>query len=602
MSALPRWDVSDLHSGVASRSFTDAMERFGADLARLEATFDELDIRAPGEHAPDPDRAAAIAERVVPALNDVMAQRRVLGAFVHAGVSTDSYDDASQAANGRLTMVSSRLTPLHARLAEWVAGVGVDALVAGSEQAAAHHGPLRHMELRSRHQMPEALEALHAELAPTGASAWARLHADVTSQLSAEVALPDGARRLPMAAIRGLATSPDPAVRRAAYDAERAAWPSVGTACAAALNAVKGEANVLDRRRGWPSPLDASLFANRVSRPTFEAMRAAVVASLPDFRRWLRCKARLHGHDGGLPWWDLAAPLPFPDASVSWDDGIAIVRDAFGSYGPSLERLVDRAIEGRWIDAEPRDGKRGGAFCMAVEGDRSLVFLNWSDSLDSTQTTAHELGHAYHNAQLAERTPLQRMLPMALAETASIFCETLVVERGLEQRRGSDRLQLLDVDLIGSCMVVVDIESRFRFETELFSRRRTSTLAARELDDMMLAAQAEAYGDGLDLSTAHPQMWAVKPHYYGQHFYNWPYTYGLLFGLGLFAEYRRDPERFRTGYDELLSLAGMADAEELGRRFGIDVTSEAFWIASLDVIRRRIDDYEVLAHDHGAGR
>jgi oligoendopeptidase F len=223
------------------------------------------------------------------------------------------------------------------------------------------------------------------------------------------------------------------------------------------------------------------------------------------------------------------------------------------------------------------------------------VLMDWADGFDSVQTLAHELGHAYHNVQLTERTALQRQLPMALAETASIFCETLVVAAGLEGATdGDERLALLDVDLQGAGQVIVDIHSRFLFETEVFSRRRRRTLSVDELCEHMRDAQAEAYGDGLDLDTRHPWMWAVKPHYYSSHFYNWPYTYGLLFGLGLYARYRDDADAFRTGYDELLSTTGMADAAALGARFGIDVRDTGFWAASLDVLRGRIADYEAL--------
>jgi len=205
------------------------------------------------------------------------------------------------------------------------------------------------------------------------------------------------------------------------------------------------------------------------------------------------------------------------------------------------------------------------------------------------------LGHAYHNTQLAGRTPLQKRLPMALAETASIFCETLVVEAGLARLSGPERLALLDVDLQGANQVVVDIHSRFLFETEVFARRQRRTLGVNELNELMLQAQNDAYGDGLDQSTAHPHMWILKSHYYGSHFYNWPYTYGLLFGLGLFARYHQDPERFRAGYDDLLGRAGMNTAEELGAAFGIDVTSGEFWTASLDVLRARMAEYSTLA-------
>ena len=592
---LPRWSVADVHESLDSRSFTDALEQAGADADRLVALFDELDVRATPAREVTPDDGAA-ADRILGELNRVTEHSNHLGTYVYATVSTDSRNERAQALLSEVRRLGATLRPLSSRLAEWVAALGVDELASMSTQVLDHRGPLRRLAARVEHQMTEPEEHLAAELSLTGSSAWGRLHADVTSQLATVVDLPEGPRTLPMPAVRGLATDSDPQVRRAAYDAELRAWPSVEVPVAAAMNAIKGEAIALNRRRHWSSPVDASLFANSVSRPTFDAMQSAVAASLPDLRRWMRSKAALHGHgDGALPWWDLVAPLPTAAGSISWDEGIGVVRHAFSDYSSTLGGLVDRALDESWIDAEPRDGKSGGAFCAPFVGDRSLVLLNWSGSPDSTQTTAHELGHAYHNTTLAGRTALQRQLPMALAETASIFCETLVVEAGLARLEGVERLAQLDVDLVGTNQVIVDIHSRFLFETEVFARRERRTLSASELCEMMTTAQAEAYGDGLDQSTAHPYMWLLKPHYYGSHFYNWPYTYGLLFGLGLFAEYGKDPERFRASYDDVLSRAGMDTAEELGAAFGLDVTDEAFWTASLDVVRSRIDDYQRLA-------
>ena len=224
---------------------------------------------------------------------------------------------------------------------------------------------------------------------------------------------------------------------------------------------------------------------------------------------------------------------------------------------------------------------------MPVRGDESRVLMNFAGTFDSVSTLAHELGHAYHNTNLADRTPLQRQTPMALAETASIFCETILVQTGL--RAAADdperELALLDIDLTGATQVVVDIHSRFLFETDVFDRRRERALSVHELNDAMTTAQLATYGDGLDPDALHPYMWAVKPHYYSTAFYNWPYTFGLLFGIGLYARYTADPERFRLGYDDLLSATGLADAAELAARFGIDVRDEAFWGDSLDVIR-----------------
>ena len=594
---LPRWSVADIHQSFTARSFTDAMERTGANVARLEAQFEEHNIRAGEPHKPSA-LDGQIANQIINAMNETIKDSEILGSYVYATVSTNTREETAQGLLSELEVIDSRLSPLLARLADWVATLGADELAIVSDVAREHLGPLQRLQARAQHQMSEVEEGFYAELSTTGSSAWSRLQGDITSQLTVSVDLPDGTKTLPITAVRGMSTHSDVAVRKAAYDAEMKAWPTVAMPCAAAMNSIKGDANSVNRRRHWASPLDASLYSNSVSRKTFDAMQSAVSASLPDFRRWMNVKAKLHGDKNGLSWWNLFAPLNVAPSQISWDQGVQLVRGAFAAYSDNLAGLVDRSLAEQWIDAEPREGKVGGAFCMSFVDDRSLVLLNWSGSVDSAQTTAHELGHAYHNTQLADRTPLQKRLPMALAETASIFCETLVVEEGLSRLSGDERLALLDTDLGGANQVVVDIHSRFLFETEVFARRQRRTLGVSELNEMMLSAQAQAYGNGIDQSTAHPHMWVLKPHYYGSHFYNWPYTYGLLFGLGLYAQYSLDPERFRSGYDTVLSRAGMDTAEELGRAFNLDVSNEAFWTASLDVLRTRMLDYENLAQKH----
>jgi pepF/M3 family oligoendopeptidase len=397
--------------------------------------------------------------------------------------------------------------------------------------------------------------------------------------------------------VRNLAFDADAGVRERAFRAETAAWDTVAVPLAAALNGVKGQASTLNRRRGWSDDLAPVLFGNAVSRPALEAMQAAVVASLPDWRRYLGAKARLLGHTSGqLPWWDLFAPVGDPSASaVSWDEATAMVTEAFGTFGPPLRGLAERAFAERWVDAGPRQGKRGGAFCMPVQEEQSRILMNFGGSLDGVSTLAHELGHAYHNTQLADRTAIQRQTPMALAETASIFCETILMQSLLDGADADRRLVLLELDLQGACQVVVDIHSRFLFEREVFDRRADRMLSVAELRAAMTDAQIATYGDGLDAELLHPDMWAVKPHYYATAYYNWPYTFGLLFGIGLYAAYQSDADGFRTGYDDLLSATGLGTAAELAARFGIDIESQAFWSSSLDVLRTRIDDFVALA-------
>jgi pepF/M3 family oligoendopeptidase len=587
---LPHWDLTDLYPAIGSREYAAAREELGAELTRLTALYDEHDVRAGDDKAVDDETVAAF-EAVLAETNAVMDRTHVLTAYLNSFVATDARDDLAQGEMSQLQAELSQLSRLRSRFDAWVASLGDDALTAASTAAADHAYPLLRSAQRAAHQMSEAEEGLLADLSLTGSTAWVRLYGTFTSQLVVQV---DGHGPMPMSRARGLAYDADPTTRRAAYEAELATWQANDVPIIAALNAIKGEAMTVNRRRGWADDLEPALVANGVDRPTLDAMQEAVVASLPDFRRYLRTKARLlgHGDDAGLPFFDLFAPLGDGEPR-RWDEATDAVRTTFGTYSPQLEDLARRAVDDRWIDAEPRDGKRDGAFCMPVTEDRSAVLMNFDGSFRSVQTLAHELGHAYHNVTLAQRTPLQRQLPMALAETASIFCETIMVQHGLATAAPSERLALIEGDLQSACQVVVDIHSRFLFERSFCEARAKRTVSSAEACQLMLDAQEATYGDGL--AERHPYMWAAKPHYYSSAFYNWPYTFGLLFGLGLYARYREDPERFRGGYDDLLSSCGLASAADLAGRFGIDVRDTAFWASSLRVLQDRIDELVALA-------
>lgn len=590
----PRWDLTPWFTGADDRALTTALETVHSGVDRLIALYDEHAIGATEPRPVTADDVTAL-DAVLTATNELLEQAQLVDGYLYLLVSTDSRNDLAAAQSVELQTRTAALSPLSKRLAAWLAALGTDDFVDASDTAAAHRFYLEQAAAGAEFQMSAAEESLAADLSPSGPLAWARLHGDLSSQLTVHVVHSDGTTdTVPMAQARGLATDPDAAVRRAAYEGELAAWEGAAVSFAAALNGAKGTLGVINTRRGYTDDLAPVLRSNNVDRATLDAMTNAVVAALPDFRRYLRTKARLLGHANGLPWYDLFAPLGGAGA-VSWGDATQLVQRAFDGYSSHLGGLATRAFEERWVDAEIRDGKRGGAYCADIAGDISRIMMNFDGSHDAVSTLAHELGHAYHNTTLAIRTPIQRRLPMALAETASIFCETLLFEHLLADAATPEtRLALLETHLGGATQVVVDIHSRFRFETELCQRRRRTALSVKELNAIMLDAQEAAYGDGLDPDLRHPYMWAVKPHYFTA-FYNWPYTFGLLFGIGLYARHLADPDSFRAGYDDLLSSAGMADAATLGRRFGIDVRDEAFWASSLEVLRGHVDDYVALA-------
>jgi pepF/M3 family oligoendopeptidase len=581
-----------IYPSLDSPEFAAGFQAISDDIAALGILFDEQHV---GKRDPQPlaDATVLSFERVIERYNAVLAAYRTLSAYIHAFVSTDSRDNLAQAKYSELQAQSVKLYQLGTRYTSWIGSLDVEGLIGRSAVAVGHAYALRQTKTEAEHLMSPDEEALAAELNITGGSAWAKLHGNVTSQLSVPIEVDDTVESLPMSVIRNMAADADRETRQRAYVAELAAWERVAVPLAAAMNSIKGEVNTLSARRGWATPLDEAIFEASIDRQTLDAMFTAARESFPDFRRYLHAKARALGLPV-LAWYDLLAPVGASGRVWSFGASEQFIVAQFGTYSPRLSAYAARAFRERWIDAEPRPGKRDGAFCMPLRADESRVFANFKPTYDGMSTLAHELGHGYHNMNLAQRTMLQRNTPMTLAETASIFCETIVREAALKDANTQERIEILEASLVGSCQVVVDITSRFLLEQGIFETRRKRELSVDELNELMLQAQREAYGDGLDPNQLHPYMWAMKPHYYstGRSFYNFPYMFGLLFGLGLYARYQADPEAFRAQYDDLLSSTGLDDAATLAARFGIDTRTPDFWRASLDKIRREVDQFE----------
>lgn len=593
---LPHWDMTPIYPSLESPEFLDGVQTVSAEVNALAEWFDEHHIERQEHPVTDAETVRTFDEAIA-RLNALLDRINTTYAYVSAFVTTDSRNAAAQAKLSELELPNITLSKLSTRLTAWLGALDVDALLAASETARAHEYALRRAQIEAKHQMSPPEEDLAAELSASSGIAWGRLHGNVSSQIAVGFELNGETKRLPMSALRNLAYDAQREVRERAYRAELAAWEEHAVPLAAALNSIKGQVNTLTKRRGWDSALDEALFDAAIDRATLDAMMTAAQESFPHFRRYLRAKARALGLGSQpLAWYDIFAPLGEDKRVWRYADAETFILDNFGTYSDKLRGLAERAFAEQWIDAEPRAGKRDGAFCMSVRGEESRILSNYKEAYGGVRTLAHELGHAYHNLVKAHRTAVQRATPMTLAETASTFCETIVNQAALAQANDAERLALLEASLQEACQIIVDITSRFLFERSVFDGRRARELSNAELCGAMLDAQKATYGDGLDPNLLHPYMWAAKPHYYsaGRSFYNFPYMFGQLFGVGLYARYREEPNEFKKGYDELLASTGMADAATLAARFGIDTRTPDFWRASLDTIRADIERFEAL--------
>jgi pepF/M3 family oligoendopeptidase len=601
--SLLHWDLTNVYPGLESEELKTAMAQAKAQLDGLDEYLADHQISSEGQVPQEPATAAQKLASYLDRMNAILRLVFTLRSYIGSFVSTDSYNTLAR-------RVMSELEPMlvHAERQEMQFGgwIGLVAQTAPSifQAALALEGPAREHAFyltetaeQSRYLMSEAEEALAAELSLSGIRAWIKLQGVVTTQLKVPFEREGQTTELPITVLQTLRTDPDEAVRRRAYEAELAAWESAREPLAACMNGVKGTVATLNRRRGRTDALHAALDKARIDRETLEAMLGAMYDSFPAFRRYFQAKARFLGKET-LAWWDLFAPVGQAEKRYAFAEAQGFILEQFGTFSDRLVGLARRAFDQNWIDAEPRDGKRGGAFCMRVPAvDESRILCNFDGSLDQVSTLAHELGHAYHNECQVGKASLQRRTPMTLAETASIFNQTIITDALLARTSDvGEELAILEGFLSDAAQVIIDIYSRYLFEKEVFERRAEAELSADDFCEIMIRAQKETYGDGLDWRYLHPYMWAWKPHYYRTDlsFYNFPYAFGLLFGLGLYAVYQERGAAFLPEYDELLRSTGEGTAADLAARFGLDIRQRGFWEGSLQLIEQRIERFRSL--------
>ena len=584
-TALPRWDLTP---AFASPDAPELDATF-TDLRRRYAELDELLAR------PTEGDDIATVEAIIARANEASRDLELVGAYLYAANSADTADEVAAAKLSDLYELFAVAEVTAVRVKDRLGSIDVDDAVERSEVARAHEHFLRTTAIEAGHLMSMAEEELAAKLGSGAGTAWERLRDDVASTLKASFELDGEERERPISEIMNLVTHPDRDVRRRAYEVEGRLWKQAAVPMAASLNGIKNEAIVLSDRRGWADPLDIALHQNAIDRQVLDAMIAAMEQVYDDLRGHLRRKARMIGLER-LAWYDLSAPLSADDATYTFDEARALLLDTVGRLSPRLDEMLHRAFDERWIDAEPRAGKYGGAYCTEIFPHGSRILMNFDGSLAAVSTLAHELGHAFHDLCLAERTPLQRPLPMTLAETASMMLQHMLEDVLLERAADDGKLSILNSRLNDAASVLFDLRSRYEFERAVFAARRERALTVDEFDRMTLDAQGMAYGDAVDPELRAPFRWAARGHYYNVDlgYYNFPYQFGLLFGLGLYQRYLSDPARFAEPYERLLSRTGMASAVDLASEFGIDLRDEAFWSSSLDHIRADITRFAEL--------
>ncbi len=511
-----------------------------------------------------------------------------LAGYASLRQSADTKDPEPGSQMGRVLSVYSGVAAPMAAFQDWAAKLpDLMDLAQQDETLRDYRFLLGKLKEQSVYLLSGSGEAVMARLHLSGSNAWS----DMQQYLTSTVRVNYRGEITNLSAIRNMAYDPDPQVRKDAYEAELACYPAIADPVAFALNSIKLETISDCQLRGYDSPLDRTLKHADMKKETLDAMMEAIREYLPRFHRYLKTKAAALGHKNGLPWYDLFAPMGASSTHFTTQEARDYLVNLFAGFDGELSQMVARAFDNAWIDFYPRDGKAGGAFCAGVPSlGESRILTNFDGMMGDVVTLAHELGHAFHNQCIQGHRPLNRDYSMPLAETASTFNECVVMASAIRDASGdAEKIALIESQLQDTTQIICDILSRYLFETAVFANREDQFMDAAKLCDMMLTAQKEAYGDGLDHSCLHPYMWVCKSHYYGPTFYNFPYAFGGLFARGLYARYLQEGPAFIPKYKELLRTTTVATAEDTARVAGIDLTDKNFWRSALQTVADQID-------------
>ncbi|MDU2121003.1 MAG: M3 family oligoendopeptidase [Clostridium celatum] len=585
------WSLKELYPSFESQEFKIDMDKLTSKISEVNDWANEI--------IKDNNDILVKLEEYIKRYSKLTELISKIGAFIQLSISVNTKDTEALRYSDIFEKKLTHMVEASTKIERYISTIdNIDCIIEKSELLKAHEYVLKSIVEQSKYLLSDKEESIIANMKNTGSNAWSKLKDNLISSLMVEIKENDEVKEYPLTVVLNMTEDKSGEVRKKAYEAEIASYKKVEEGVAAALNGIKGEVLTVCDFRGYKSPLEKTLLDSRMDEESLNAMLDAMKESLPVFRKYLRRKAEMLGHKNGLPFYDLYAPVSNADMKFTYDEGAKFVVKNFRTFSDNLGDFAQKAIDNNWIDVEPREGKVGGAFCAGLHFiGESRILLNYGGSFGDVVTMAHELGHGFHGECLKNEAILNSDYPMPIAETASTFCETIIKKAAIKEADKDEALAILEAEICDCTQVIVDIYSRFLFEKSVFEARKESALTVEQIKELMLKAQREAYGDGLDSEYLHPYMWAWKPHYYDAdyNYYNFPYAFGLLFAKGLYAEYLNKGDSFTSEYERLLSITGKNKIADITKEVGIDIHNKEFWRNSLKTIEEDIEKFIELS-------
>ena len=580
-------------------------QELNKDLANIDDLLDQAETLNEQLHGSvaTAQQLAKLSEQVSTLLNNVST-------YAHCLLSVDSKNDEAQKLNGRLQSYRKRCGDVFEPLSQFVddASDAEIAVYLSDPEVAPSAFIVGHSRKRRHENLSLSEESLVNGLSQDGIHAWGQLYDQLSGTLQCDVLVGNEQQQMGIAQASGLLMSVDDSQRRSAWSAINDAWSAHDESCAAALNAIAGWRLEMCKQRGREQAvhyLDSPVHFNRISRKTLDVLLEVAEESKALAQRAAKLQARAYGKDGYGPW-DLRAPAPVlggtDEGRIEFAEAVDIIADAYGQVDASMADFVRMMVANEWIEGTVGPNKSPGAYCTRFSKSRTpRVYMTYTGGQSDVITLAHELGHALHAWVMRDLPDSQQHYGMSLAETASTFGETLVREALLEKSQSAQqKLDIMWEEISAFTAFLLNIPARYEFERRFYDARAERPQRPDELRAMMSEAWQVWYGDSI--SETDPMFWANKLHFYisGLSFYNFPYLFGYLFSLGVYAKRAEFGTEFYPRYEALLQDTGRMMAEDLAEQhLDVRIDEPEFWRQTIASLKPRVDAFEELLDEVG---
>ncbi|MEO3946832.1 M3 family oligoendopeptidase [Gorillibacterium sp. CAU 1737] len=588
----PTWDLDCFFPG---GSESPAFQEFLDDLNKRTETFHE---RLKKAESPQTEAEAEVYTDLTHELQAIMSRILEGISFTDCLASQNQADRKAVAMGGRVQDISALFQAALSQLDRFLAGIPDDVFISLLKKAPWSDASFYLNERRqlSKEKLSPEMEALASSLAVDGYHGWSKLYDTAVGKINIPFEVDGKLEQLSAGQAFNQLHNPDRETRAELFKLWEAAWAEHADLFADTLNRIAGFRLRLYAQRGWDSVHKEPLAINRMKKETLDTMWDTVEKNKEIFVRFLERKAKLLGVDR-LAWHDVDAPIGKADKKISYEDAADLIVDQFHTFSPKMAEFARLALDNRWIEVEDRPGKRPGGFCTPFPlEDQSRIFMTYSGTADNVSTLAHELGHAFHDYVMKGMPHLAKEYAMNVAETASTLAETIVSAATIQAETDKEaKIALLSDKINNAIAMFMNIHARFLFETKFYAEREQGIVSIERLNELMVEAQEKAYCGAL--SEYHPHFWAAKLHFYATDvpFYNFPYTFGLLFSSGIYKTATEAGAGFEDHYIALLRDTASMTVEDLAaKHLGVDLKKPDFWQRAIDLLRADVEQFLAL--------